>query len=109
MTRFIRDLNRSWITFGQPSAFEVLMSGVREGNVEIVRVALKGGDTKPETLSAALVTASSLDRLQSDRHAEIRKMLTKAGAVLPPNVDFGTLQSYVGEVEVNRESSSRSL
>ncbi len=50
----IRDLNRFWITFGQPSVFEVLMTGVREGNVEAVRSTLESGGLKPETLTAAL-------------------------------------------------------
>src|SRR6266566_4412018 len=36
----IRDLNRFWITFGQRSVFDVLMSGVLEGNEEVVRAAL---------------------------------------------------------------------
>src|SRR6266481_1832797 len=31
----IRDLNRFWITFGQRSVFDVLMSGVLEGNEEV--------------------------------------------------------------------------
>lgn len=48
----IRDLNRFWITFGQASAFQVLMTGVREGNTEVVRVALGRGGLKPETLAA---------------------------------------------------------
>src|SRR5712691_4505825 len=30
----IRDLNRFWMTFGQPSVVEVLMTGIREGNKE---------------------------------------------------------------------------
>jgi len=57
----LRDLNRFWITFGQPSVFEVLMTGVLEGNTEMVQAALsvpldKGG-VKPETLTAALAIA----------------------------------------------------
>jgi len=89
----IRDLNRFWITFGQPSVFEMLMTGVREGNTEVVRVALESGGVKPETLTAALVAASSGD----NKNAEIREMLKKAGAVPPPEVDAEILQSYVGK------------
>ena len=97
----IRDLNRFWITFGQPSVFEMLMTGVQESNTESVQAALrvaqeKGGLT-PETLTAALVVASSGDDTSGDnRNAKIREMLKKAGAVPPPEVDAETLQSYVG-------------
>jgi catechol 2,3-dioxygenase-like lactoylglutathione lyase family enzyme len=103
MREFIfRDLNRFWITFGQPSVFEVLMTGVREGNTESVRailgVALEKGGLKPETLSAALAIASSGDNTSGDnKNGEIREMLKKAGAVLPPEVDTEILQSYVGK------------
>ena len=102
----IRDLNRFWITFGQASVFAVLMTGVREGNTESVRAALgvaldvpveKGG-LKPETLTAALAVALSVDNTSGDnQNAEIREMLKKAGAVPPPEVDARMLQSYVGK------------
>ncbi len=90
----IRDLNRFWITFGQDSAFGLLMNGIREGNVELVRTALgvapdKGG-VKPETLAAALAAAGD------NNNAEIKDMLKKAGAVPPREVDAEILQSYVG-------------
>jgi uncharacterized glyoxalase superfamily protein PhnB len=91
----IRDLNRFWITFGQTSVFEVLMTGVRECNAKSVQAALaalnKGG-LKPETLAAALVAASSGD----NQNAEIVEMLKKAGAILPPEIDAEILRSYVG-------------
>jgi uncharacterized glyoxalase superfamily protein PhnB len=101
MREFIfRDLNRFWITFGQPSVFEVLMSGIREGNTEVVRAALdvtlERGGLKPETLTAALAAVSSGD----DQYAEISEigeMLKNAGAVPPPEVDVERLQSYVGK------------
>ena len=89
----IRDLNRFWMTFGQPTVFEVLMSGVREGNSESVRAALKSGTLKPEMLTVALAAASAGD----NENAEIREMLKNAGAVPPPEVDAGILQSYVGK------------
>jgi uncharacterized glyoxalase superfamily protein PhnB len=92
----IRDPNRFWITFGQTSAFEALMTGVLEGNAESVQaalgVALNKGGLKLERLTAALVAASSGD----NQNAEIVEMLKKAGAVLPPEVDAEILQSYVG-------------
>jgi len=66
----IRDLNRFWITFGQPSVFEVLMTGIREGNKEVVRaaldVALESGGLKPQTLTAALAAASSGENTSGD-------------------------------------------
>lgn len=103
----IRDLNRFWITFGQPSIFEVLMTAVREGNADSVRSALtaafeKGG-LKPETLTAALAAASSGEKTSSDdQNAEIREMLKKAGAVSPLDLDAETLQSYVGKYKDER-------
>lgn len=75
------------------SVNEVLMTGVREGNAELVRVALDRGGLKPETLSAALAAATAGD----EKHVEIAEMLKKAGAVPPPEVDVATLQSYVGK------------
>ncbi len=99
----IRDLNRFWITFGQTSVFQVLMTGVREGNIEVVRAAIESGDVKPETLTAALAAASSGDDTAGDkRNAEIRAMLKKAGAVPPPEIDAGVLQSYVGKYRGER-------
>ena len=55
----IRDLNRFWITFGQASVFEVLMTGVREDDTDVVRFALESGGIPPETLTAALAVASA--------------------------------------------------
>ena len=98
----IRDLNRFWITFGQPSVFQTLMTGVRDGNAEVVRAALgvgleKGG-IKPETLTAALAAATLGDNKSGDnQNAEIREMLKKAGAIPPPEVDAEILQSYAGK------------
>jgi catechol 2,3-dioxygenase-like lactoylglutathione lyase family enzyme len=89
----IRDLNRFWITFGQTSVFGVLMSGVREGNIEVVRAGLESADLTPERLTAALAAASSGD----NKNAEIAAMLKQAGAVPPAEVDAETLQSYVGQ------------
>jgi uncharacterized glyoxalase superfamily protein PhnB len=88
----IRDLNRFWITFGQESAFQMLMTGVREGNSESVRAALDSGGMSPEMLTDAFAAASAGDR----GTAEIVLLLEKAGAMPPPVVDAGILQSYVG-------------
>ena len=72
---------------------DVLMTGVREGNAELVHVALDRGGLKPQTLSAALAAATAGD----EKHVEIAEMLKKAGAVPSPEVDVATLQSYVGK------------
>ena len=99
----IRDLNRFWITFAQTSVFQGLITGVREGNVEVVVAAIESGNIKPETLTAALAVASSGDNTAGDKqNAEIRAMLKKAGAVPPPEVDAGVLQSYVGKYKGER-------
>lgn len=71
---------------------DVLMTGVREGKPALVNVALASGKVKPETLTAALITATD----DKDR-TEILEMLKKAGAVAPPEVDAATLQTYVGK------------
>ncbi|PWT80751.1 MAG: hypothetical protein C5B44_04890 [Acidobacteria bacterium] len=89
----VRDVNRFWITFGQPSAFGTLMTGVREGNIDLVRIALDSGDLKPDRLTAALITTSAGDKTND----EIVELLKRAGAVAPPEVDIGTLKSYVGK------------
>lgn len=89
----IRDLNRFWITFGQPSVFERLMTAVREGDTESVRAVVENGGIKPETLTAALAAALS----GGNETTEIQELLTRAGAVLPVEVDEKTLQSHVGK------------
>ncbi len=89
----IRDINRFWITFGQTSAFQVLMTGVREGNPEVVRGALESGSLKPDRLTIALAVASAAENV----NVQIVELLEKAGAVLPPEIDAQTLQSYAGK------------
>ena len=73
------------------SVEDVLMTGVREGNVALVEVALSKGDLKPEILTSALAVAMS----DKDK-AAIAETLKKAGAKPPLEVDAATLQSYVG-------------
>jgi ankyrin repeat protein len=70
----------------------VLMNGVREGNKELVTIALAAGAAKPETLTMALAAA-----MDDKDKSEITEMLKKAGAVPPPEIDAATLQSYVGK------------
>jgi hypothetical protein len=91
----IRDLNGFWITFAEPSVFELLMRSVREDNIEAVRAILQRSGTKPETLTEVLAAASSVE-ISGDSHAGIVEMLKQAGAVSPTEVDVEILQSYVG-------------
>jgi len=72
---------------------DVLMTGVREGKADYVRLALERGGLKPETLTAALASATAGD----SKNDEITALLKKAGAVPPPDIDAATLQSYVGK------------
>jgi ankyrin repeat protein len=73
-------------------AGDVLLTGVSSGNTELVSAALSTGKVPAETLTAALVTAGS-----DAKNAPTVEMLKKAGAVPPPAVDAGVLQSYVGK------------
>jgi hypothetical protein len=73
-------------------AGDVLMSGARNGNAELVAAALETGKVPAQTLTAALVMASS-----DEKKAAIAEALRKAGAVPPPEVDAATLQSYAGK------------
>jgi hypothetical protein len=70
----------------------VLMTGVREGNLPLVNIALAKGGLKPETLTAALAVATV-----DEKKREIAELLKKAGALPPPEIDAETLQSYVGK------------
>jgi ankyrin repeat protein len=74
------------------SVADVLMTGVREGNIALVEVALAKGGVKAETLTAALASA-----MNDKEKAAIAEMLTKAGAVPPVEIDSATLQTYVGK------------
>ena len=73
-------------------AGDVLSSGVRKGDAELVSAALETGKVPAESLTAALVAASA-----DEKKAAIVEMLKKAGAQPPPEVDAGVLQSYVGK------------
>lgn len=70
---------------------DVLLTGTREGNPELVQVALDKGELKPETLTVALAVATQ------EKNTAISEMLTKAGAKPPLQVDAATLQSYAGK------------
>ena len=75
------------------SVGDVLMTGVRGGNSDLVRIALAKGGAKADTLTAALIAATEGE----EKNAEIAEMLKKAGAVPPPTIDLATLESYTGK------------
>jgi hypothetical protein len=87
------DVVRLLLEKDSSSLNEVLMTGVREGKPELVRVALGTGGAKPEALTLALGVALAKDQ----QNAEIVEALKKSGAVALPEVDGATLQSYVGK------------
>lgn len=70
---------------------DVLMTGVREGVPDLVKVAIDNGGATAPTLTAALAMSSS-----DEKNAPITEMLKKAGAKPPLEVDAATLQTYVG-------------
>lgn len=74
------------------SVDDVLSTGVQEKNVALVNAAIGKGGLKAETLTSALVQATG-----EQKNDEIAAVLKKAGAVLPPEIDAATLQSYVGK------------
>ena len=96
----IRDLNRFWITFGQQSVFDTLMSGVYEQDPERVQRALNSGQVDTETLNVALAFAAGKPNEQ------IIKLLTDAGAQPPPVIDQKTLESYAGVYKGEHEIST---
>jgi len=87
------DVVRALLEKSADGVSDVLMNGVREGKLELVRVALDRGGLKADTLTSALATAMVAD----SKNEEILALLKKAGAVPPPEVDAATLQSYVGK------------
>lgn len=92
----MRDCNRFWITFGQTSAFGMLMNAVQERDAEAVRAALDaaiGADgLNPQRLTNALAAAADGD----DKNDQIIEMLKQAGAVLLPELDEETLKRHAG-------------
>lgn len=73
---------------------EVLMGGIGQGNIELVKIALAKGGLSAETLSTALANA------MRGKKDDIVVVLKEAGAVAPPKADFAvpaeTLKSYEG-------------
>ena len=71
---------------------DVLLSGVRETNTDLVKAALDRGGLQASSLTAALAVSSA-----DEKNAAITEMLKKAGAKDPVQVDAATLQSYAGK------------
>jgi hypothetical protein len=83
---------RAILSKSSEGAGEVLLTGVRGDNAELVTAALDTGKVPAETLTAALVAAGS-----DEKKAPLVELLKKAGATPPPEVDAATLQSYAGK------------
>ena len=76
---------------GATGVERVLMSGVGDGKIDLVKVALDKGGLKPETLNNALRRASA------GNNKEIVELLKKAGAVVAEvSVDSDILKTYAG-------------
>src|SRR5215211_1640218 len=76
---------------GAEGADDVLMSGVREGKEEVVKMALDAGKIRPADLTPALTFSMNANT------TAITDMLKKAGATPPLEVDAATLQLYAGK------------
>lgn len=77
---------------GADEVEDVLLTGVRENNAELVKIALDRGTLKPESLTVALALSSA-----DEKNAAITEMLKAAGAKPPFQVDAATLQTYAGK------------
>ena len=89
----IRDLNRFWITFGQPTAYGMLMDAIRADSLAGVNAALSFGALKAEELTNALVSATD----EKKTNEEIVNRLKQAGALPPPEIKLEVLQAHVGK------------
>lgn len=85
------DVVRAMLEKDAGLAGEVLTTGTRGGNIEVVRLALDKGGIKPDTMTAAFAAS-----INDKDKAEIAELLKKAGAIPPLEVDTATLQKYVG-------------
>lgn len=74
------------------SVGDVLMTGARESNVDLVKLVLGRTDLKPEMLTVALAVA-----MEDKNNASVAEALKLAGAVPPLELDTATLKSYAGK------------
>lgn len=71
---------------------DVLLTGVRESNADLLKLALDRGGLPAESLTVALAISSA-----DEKNAATTEMLKKAGAKPPLQVDAATLQTYAGK------------
>ena len=76
---------------GAQGADQVLVGAARSGNLALAKVVLDRGGLKPETLTAALSTATN------NKHDPVADALRAAGAQPPFQVDAATLATYAGK------------
>ncbi|HTM29759.1 MAG TPA: VOC family protein [Vicinamibacterales bacterium] len=75
----VRDLNRFWITFGEPSAAARLLGGIAEGDLAAVQVAVTKPGVSADLLTVGLMKASHA----SQPNEAIVRVLGDAGAAEP--------------------------
>jgi len=98
-------LVRLFLERGAPAGPELLQSGAREGNAELVTLALEKAKPTADDLSVALAEA------QAGKHDAVVEQLSQAGAKPPKPADFvveaATLASYAGAYRDERGSEFR--
>ena len=92
---------RALVAKGATGREDVLLTGVRNGNVEYVKIALAKGETPAPVLTRALTLShvrhgSEKDEAVKLKRAEIAALLKTAGAQPPFAVDAALLKSYEG-------------
>jgi uncharacterized glyoxalase superfamily protein PhnB len=88
----VRDLNRFWITFGEPSAGACLLQGVAEGDLERVRAAVRRSGITADLLGVALMKATHAARPDE----AIVRALEDAGAARPVPIAPEALRQHEG-------------
>jgi outer membrane protein assembly factor BamB len=91
------DVIRVLLRAGAAGADELALSAVSSGNPGLLRAVLESAKVQPESRSAALLLAP-------DGNAEVRDLLTKAGArpLPPPRGDPARWKAYEGDYEEAR-------
>jgi ankyrin repeat protein len=96
---------RMLIDKGAPAGIELLMGGARNGNAELIALALE--KTKPSADDLAMALAEAQDA----KHDKVVEQLKQAGAKPAPPADFvvdpAVLASYAGTYKDDRGSEAR--
>ena len=92
---------RALVAKGAEGKEDVLLTGVRGGNVEFVKIALGQGETPAATLTRALILSNvrhggEKDEAARAKHAEIAALLKTAGAQPGFQIEPAVLKSYEG-------------